>query len=60
MDDAGGWLWLLIDVIFVGALGIGIAYGIMAYRRRRKDPGMQSLRDAATRRAYEPNDANRP
>ena len=60
MDDADGWLWLVIDVILVAALGIGIAYGIMAWRRRRKDPTMEDVRDAATHRAYEQNDANRP
>ena len=60
MSDAGGWLWLLIDVILVAGLGIGLVYGIMAWRRRRRDPAMESVRDAATRRAYEPNEANRP
>ena len=58
--DAGGWMWFLIDVILVGALGIGIAYGIMAWRRRIRDPDLENARDAGTRRAYEPNDANRP
>jgi hypothetical protein len=60
MSDAGGWLWLIIDVMLVGALGIGLAYGIMAWRKRRKDPAMENARDAATRRAYEPNEANKP
>ena len=60
MDDAGGWLWLVIDVILVAALGIGIAYGIMSWRRRRKDPSMEHVRDAATHQAYENNEANRP
>jgi hypothetical protein len=60
MDDAGGWLWLIIDVILVAALGIGIAYGIIAWHRRRKDRTMENVRDAATHRAYENNEANRP
>ena len=60
MDEAGGWLWLIIDVMLVAALGIGIAYGILAWRRRRKDPAMENVRDAATRRAYENNESNRP
>jgi uncharacterized iron-regulated membrane protein len=60
MDDTGGWLWLVIDVILVAALAIGIAYGILAWRRRRKDPTMENVRDAATHRAYENNEANRP
>jgi hypothetical protein len=60
MDDAGGWLWLIIDVILVAALGIGIAYGIIAWRRRRKNPTIEGVRDAATHRAYENNEPNRP
>jgi hypothetical protein len=60
MDDTGGWLWLVIDVILVAALAIGIAYGILAWRRRRKDPTMENVRDAGTHRAYENNEANRP
>jgi hypothetical protein len=60
MDDAGGWLWFIIDVILVAALGIGIAYGIIAWRRRRKDPTIERVRDAATHRGYENNEANRP
>ena len=60
MSDAGGWLWLVIDVVLVGLLAIGIAYGIMAWRHRRKDPATEKARDEATRRAYEPNEANRP
>jgi hypothetical protein len=59
-SDAGGWLWFVIDVILVGALGIGIAYGIMMWRRRRRDLGAQVARDAATHRAYDSNPANRP
>ncbi len=43
-----------------GLLALGLAYGIMAWRHRRKDPATESARDAATRRAYEPNEANRP
>ena len=60
MQDFSGWLWFLIDVILVGALGLGIAYGIIASRRRRRDPRTEQLRDAGTRRAYEESDANRP
>ena len=59
MSDGGGWLWFVIDVILVGALGAGIAYGTMAWRRRIRDPDLEKARDKATRRAYEANDANR-
>lgn len=60
MEDAGGWMWLIIDVVLVGALGIGIAYGIMAWRRRRTGPVTEAIRDEATHRAYEQNPSNRP
>jgi hypothetical protein len=53
MQDHGGWLWFVIDVIAVGALGIGIAYGTIAWRKRRRDPALEQARDDATKRAYE-------
>jgi Flp pilus assembly protein TadB len=56
VSDVIGWLW---PVLF-GLLALGIAYGIMAWRHRRKDRATENARDAATRRAYEPNEANRP
>jgi hypothetical protein len=36
MHDQGGWLWLLIDVVMVGALGAAIAYGSLQWSRRRE------------------------
>jgi hypothetical protein len=60
MNDPGEWLWFVIDVVLVAALGIGIAYGIIVSRRRRKNAATEAARDAATHRAYEPNEANRP
>ena len=50
MSDAGGWLWLVIDVIFVLALAFALVYGTMQWRARRKNP--QATEDA-TRRLYE-------
>ncbi|HVY57729.1 MAG TPA: hypothetical protein VHA77_07780 [Xanthobacteraceae bacterium] len=52
MDDQGGWLWALIDVGFVILLAIALVYGITTWRRRR-NPTLERVRDAATRRAYE-------
>jgi len=60
MKDFSGWLWLLIDVALVGGLGLGLAYGVAAWQRRRKDPKTEQIRDAATHRAYTESDANRP
>jgi len=36
--DAGGWMWLLIDVALVAVLAAALAYGIMVWRRR--SPGL--------------------
>jgi hypothetical protein len=33
-DDAGGWLWLAIDVGFVVILGAALVYGIVMWRNR--------------------------
>jgi MYXO-CTERM domain-containing protein len=56
MDEASGWMWFVIDVIAVGLLGLALAYGIWAWRRRRKSPTIERARDEATRRAYEQSD----
>jgi hypothetical protein len=53
--DPGGPLWLLIDVLAVAALGIAIAYGTMAWRRRR-NRGLEQVRDDATKRLFEQNE----
>jgi hypothetical protein len=53
--DLGGPLWLLIDVLAVVALGIAIAYGTMAWRRRR-NRGLEQVRDDATKRLFEQNE----
>jgi hypothetical protein len=51
MDDAGGWMWFIIDVIFVAALAAALIYGTVMWRRRRSR-GMQQIRDEATRELY--------
>jgi hypothetical protein len=33
-DDAGGWLWLVIDAGFVLLLAAALVYGIMMWRNR--------------------------
>jgi hypothetical protein len=53
MDEAGGWLWLLIDVVFVALLAIGLIYGTIMWRNRRRNPAVEAVRDEATRRGYE-------
>ena len=51
-SDAGGWLWLIIDVGLVAAFGIILAYGTVMYRRRDRSPEAERARDAATRRNF--------
>jgi hypothetical protein len=49
--DAGGWLWLVIDVIFVVALAGALFYGMTRWRRRRNRV-LEEVRDEETRRLY--------
>ena len=53
MSDAGGWLWLAIDVIYVLALALALVYGTMQWRARRRNPAQQQATEDATRRLYE-------
>jgi hypothetical protein len=50
--DAGGWMWLLIDVAFVVVLGAALVYGIVQWRNRPKSPAVEERRDQATRRLF--------
>jgi uncharacterized iron-regulated membrane protein len=52
-SDAGGWLWLVIDVILVAALALGLLYGTMMWRKRRRDPALEQGSERATERLYE-------
>jgi uncharacterized membrane protein len=51
--DAGGWLWFVIDVIFVAVLLAALIYGTFMWRTRRKRPALQSATEQATRSLYE-------
>jgi flagellar biosynthesis/type III secretory pathway M-ring protein FliF/YscJ len=53
MNDAGGWMWLVIDVIFVLALAFALIYGTMQWRARRRNPLQKQATEDATRRLYE-------
>jgi hypothetical protein len=52
MNDAGGWLWLVINVGLVAILGLALVYGVSQYRKRRLDP----QRDQKTRELYKQGD----
>ncbi len=51
-SDAGGWLWLMIDVILVGALAFGLIWGTVMWRMRRRNPALEAAREQATKRLY--------
>lgn len=50
--EIGGWLWLVIDVVFVAALGGALIYGMVMWRKWRQHPVAAEERDRATRDAY--------
>jgi uncharacterized iron-regulated membrane protein len=50
--DAGGWLWLMIDVILVAALAFGLIWGTLMWRKRSRNPTLEAAREQATRRLY--------
>ena len=50
--DAGGWLWLVIDVGFVVILAIVLVYGSYIWRTRSRNQTVQRIRDEATRESY--------
>jgi hypothetical protein len=51
-SDAGGWLWLVIDVGFVVILAVALAYGIYMWRTRSRNQTVERIRDEATREGY--------
>ncbi|HEY7766204.1 MAG TPA: hypothetical protein VIB38_14530 [Aestuariivirgaceae bacterium] len=50
--DIGGYLWLIIDVLFVLALGVVMIYGVLAWRRRRRAKIPEDVEKRAVDRAY--------
>src|SRR5438105_785489 len=52
-SDIGGWLWLVIDVVLVAIFGAGIAYGMVMWQRRSRNPTLEQAREEATRRPYQ-------
>jgi hypothetical protein len=51
--DQGGWLWAVVDIMFVAVLAAALLYGIFAWRRRSRDPTVEQVRDRGTLRNYE-------
>ena len=50
-SELSGWLWLVIDVCFVVALGAALVYGMVQVRRMSARKRQQ--RDEATRDLYQ-------
>ena len=42
-SDAGGWLWLVIDVGFVVILAVALAYGIYMWRTRSRNQTVERM-----------------
>jgi hypothetical protein len=51
-SDAGGWLWLLIDVAFVVILAVALGYGTYMWRTRSRNKAVERIRNEATRETY--------
>ena len=47
--DASGWLWFVIDVIFVIILGGALIYGTFMWRRLSRNPTVNRTRDEVTK-----------
>jgi hypothetical protein len=58
--DAGGWLWLFIDVVLVALLAAGLIYGTMMWRKWRKHPVRAAEREQKTRELFRDGAENRP
>jgi Flp pilus assembly protein TadB len=52
-NDAGGWLWFIIDVILFGAFAVALLYATMMWRARRRNPALERMSERATERLYE-------
>jgi type II secretory pathway pseudopilin PulG len=53
MEDQGGWLWLIIDVIFVAILGAALVWGTLMWRSRRQRAHTEQATRDMYRRAAE-------
>ncbi|MGD9866790.1 MAG: hypothetical protein AB7U38_02200 [Hyphomicrobiales bacterium] len=52
----GGYLWFVIDVIFVVALAAALIFGIMRWRHSRLTPREKHEQREAVDRLYHPED----
>ena len=52
MPDAGGPLWLFIDVLLVVVLAGALVYGMMMWRRWKNHPRAAAARDQKTEELF--------
>jgi len=52
--EAGGWMWLMLDVLAVAVLAAALAYGVMVWRRR--SPAADRAGEKATDALYRHGD----
>lgn len=57
--EAGGWMWLLIDVGAVILLGAALAYGLWTWKARRS-PALDRLRQRKTEELHRQPDPDEP
>lgn len=50
--DIGGYLWLIIDVLFVVALAAAIIWGTQMWRKKRRDRATKQAEREAVDRVY--------
>jgi hypothetical protein len=51
-DNGGGWMWFVVDVIFVAVLAFGMIYGTVMWRSRGKAGVSDRTREQATAENY--------
>jgi uncharacterized iron-regulated membrane protein len=52
MESIGGYMWLIIDVLFVAALAGAILWGTHRWRQKRRDQAAQEAEREAVERVY--------
>jgi hypothetical protein len=56
MDSIGGYMWLIIDVVLVAALGAALLWGTHRWRHKRRDRAAKEAERQAVKRVYREDD----
>lgn len=54
--DGSGWLWAILDILGFVVLMAALAYGIILWRHRRKDPAMKAAQNEVIHENYRRED----